>query len=162
MVEIENPIGLTCNNPNIVIIFKTKGKTLSFLLYKSSRSPTFHPRFIQLFSVLPNRHQTEAPQNIFPSLSRENVCVQQNPPHCEAPPDAAAVAQEGLGCLLSCSLRRALRTRGDLCGDQLQAIRGARVVPEPPHLQEALGPGRGRVRLLQHRPISHSLRRVRF
>ncbi|GFY86229.1 SAUR-like auxin-responsive protein family [Actinidia rufa] len=57
---------------------------------------------------------------------------------------------------------RALRTRGDLCGDQLQAIRGARVVPEPPHLQEALGPGRGRVRLLQHRPISHSLRRVRF
>lgn len=87
--------------------------------------------------------------------------MQQNPPHCEAPPDAAAVAQQGpLVVRQSHTVRRARRLRGGLRGHQLQALRGARDVPEPPRLQEAPGPGRGRVRLRQPRPTRNSMRRV--
>ncbi|TKY75234.1 indole-3-acetic acid-induced protein ARG7 [Spatholobus suberectus] len=50
-------------------------------------------------------------------------------------------------------------TRGGVRGQQLQEICGARHVPEPPRLQKATGPGRGRVRILQPRSSRHPLRR---
>lgn len=87
--------------------------------------------------------------------------MQENPPHCQAPPDAAAVAQQSpLVVRQSHTVRRARRPRRGLRGQQLQAFRGARDVPEPPRLQEAPGPGRGRVRLRQPRPTRNSMRRV--
>ncbi|GFY95708.1 SAUR-like auxin-responsive protein family [Actinidia rufa] len=60
------------------------------------------------------------------------------------------------------TIRRSPGTRGGVCGVQLSEIRGARDIPEPPRLQEVLGPSGGRVRLHQHWTISNPLRRVRL
>jgi len=84
----------------------------------------------------------------------------QNPAHRQAPPNAAAVAQQGphVGPPRN-TLRCSGGTRGGVRGQQLQEICGARHLPEPPRLQEASSRSRGRVRVLQPRPSRHSLRR---
>ena len=66
--------------------------------------------------------------------------MQQNPPHCEAPPNAETVAQQGTAFSQSHTVRCAGGTRGGLRGQQLQEIRGACDAPEPSHLQKAPGP----------------------
>ncbi|TQD92555.1 hypothetical protein C1H46_021891 [Malus baccata] len=86
--------------------------------------------------------------------------MQQDPPHCAAPPVAAAVAQQGLHVHQAHTLRCSRWTRRSLRGDQPHQIRGARVVLEPPRLQKAPCASRGGVRLLEQRPARDPLRRV--
>lgn len=87
--------------------------------------------------------------------------MQQDPPHCEDAADAAAVAEQGEGVGEPDTVGCAGGTRGGVRGEQLQEIRGAGDVPEPPGLQEASGAGRGGVRLRQQpRPFGDPLRRV--
>lgn len=89
--------------------------------------------------------------------------MQQDPPHCPATADAAAVAEEGAhrGLTRSPSAARcAGRTLGSLRGEQLQEVYRARDVHEPPDVQEASGASRGGVRLRQlQRPSLDPLRR---
>ncbi|KAL5778176.1 hypothetical protein ACOSP7_011102 [Xanthoceras sorbifolium] len=88
--------------------------------------------------------------------------MQQDPPHCEAEAVAAAVAEQGADVGQPYTIRRPCRTRSGVRRQQLQEVRGAGDVPEPPSLQEAARPGRGRVRLHQPGPTFDPLRRVRL
>jgi len=85
--------------------------------------------------------------------------MQPNPTHRSAPPDAAALAQQGPHVCKPHTTRCACGTRGSLRGHQPHQIYRARNVPEPPRLQEASPPSRRRVRFLQPRSITHPLRR---
>lgn len=73
--------------------------------------------------------------------------MQQNPPHCQAAPNAAAVAQQGPHVGESYTVGCARRTRGRLRRQQLPEICGARLLPQSSCLQEASGSSRGRVRI---------------
>lgn len=72
------------------------------------------------------------------------------------------MAQEGGDGSPRRPLRRASWARRSDRWFELQAVRGPDHVPEPPFIQEVIGPGRGRVWVHKHRPISHPLRRVTF
>lgn len=93
--------------------------------------------------------------------------IQQDPSHCKNPSDAQAVAEEG-GSLLFiqpgrrrvCPARCPGGTPWRSASGPTVRGRGARDVPEPPHLQAAVGSGRGRVRVHQLRPLGPTLRRV--
>jgi len=74
------------------------------------------------------------------NVRRGSRKMQQNQAHRQAPPNAAAVAQQGplVGPPRN-TLRCSGGTRGGVRGQQLEEIRGARHIPEPPCVQEATG-----------------------
>lgn len=86
--------------------------------------------------------------------------MHKDPSHCEAPPNAAAVAQQGPHVGQPHTIRCTSRTRGGVRGQELQEIRGAGDVPEPPRIQESSSPSRRGIRVHPPWPACHSLRRI--
>ena len=138
---------------SLVIISKTNGTFQTTSLYNPLLSPLSQsPKTLSHFQKTKKKQNQNPQHQIVPSVTfsvtfegkKKNVSwtrkMQQNPPHCEAPPNAETVAQQGTAFSQSHTVRCAGGTRGGLRGQQLQEIRGACDAPEPSHLQKAPGP----------------------